>query len=40
MYDAEKKIYTTIPTKYKSRNVYQGTIVNYKCTIGEYEGNE
>lgn len=32
-----KKIYTIIPDSYTSLNIYQGTIVNYKCTIGEYE---
>lgn len=32
-----KKIYTIIPDSYTGLNIYQGTIVNYKCTIGEYE---
>ena len=31
------KILTIVPDSYSSPNVYQGTIVNYKCTIGEYE---
>ena len=31
------KILTIIPDSYTSPNVYQGTIVNYKCTIGEFE---
>jgi hypothetical protein len=35
--DANKKIYTIIPDSYMSPNIYQGTIVNYRCTIGEYE---
>lgn len=32
-----KKIYTILPDSYTGLNIYQGTIVNYKCTIGEYE---
>lgn len=32
-----KKIYTIIPDSYTPPNIYQGTIVNYRCTIGEYE---
>lgn len=32
-----KKIYTILPDSYTGFNIYQGTIVNYKCTIGEYE---
>lgn len=32
-----KKIYTIIPDSYTQPNIYQGTIVNYRCTIGEYE---
>lgn len=35
--DNNKKIYTIIPDSYSSPNIYQGTIVNYRCTIGEYE---
>lgn len=35
--DENKKIYTIIPDSYSSPNIYQGTIVNYRCTIGEYE---
>lgn len=35
--DNNKKIYTIIPDSYTSPNIYQGTIVNYRCTIGEYE---
>jgi hypothetical protein len=31
------KIYTIIPKTYKTPNIYQGTIVNYRCTIGEYK---
>lgn len=31
------KILTIIPDSYTAPNVYQGTIVNYKCTIGEFE---
>lgn len=31
------KIYTIIPKTYKAPNIYQGTIVNYRCTIGEYK---
>lgn len=38
--DESKKIYTIIPDSYSSPNIYQGTIVNYKCTIGEYEVEE
>ena len=30
-------IYTIIPKTYKAPNIYQGTIVNYRCTIGEYK---
>ncbi len=35
--DDEQEIYTIIPKSYKAPNIYQGTIVNYKCTIGEYK---
>lgn len=35
--DNSIKILTIIPDSYTSPNVYQGTIVNYKCTIGEFE---
>lgn len=35
--DNNKKVYTIIPDSYTSPNIYQGTIVNYRCTIGEYE---
>lgn len=35
--DNNKKIYTIIPDSYTCPNIYQGTIVNYRCTIGEYE---
>lgn len=35
--NVNKKIYTIIPDSYMSPNIYQGTIVNYRCTIGEYE---
>lgn len=34
------KILTIVPDSYTSPNVYQGTIVNYKCTIGEFEVEE
>lgn len=34
------KILTIVPDSYSSPNVYQGTIVNYKCTIGEFEVEE
>jgi len=30
-------IYTIIPKAYKAPNIYQGTIVNYRCTVGEYK---
>lgn len=35
--DDNKKIYTILPRFYKTPNIYQGTIVNYRCTVGEYE---
>lgn len=38
--DNNKKVYTIIPDSYTSPNIYQGTIVNYRCTIGEFEVEE